>query len=457
MNILSILRFLKLKPFNTSSEQGRSDERQRRIALSVLTSALSRLVSVSAGFITIPLTLHYLGPERFGLWMTINSIIAMLSFADFGIGNGLLNSISEANGKNDNNAICKYISSAYVVLGSITLFILLAFNLIYPFVSWADLINVKSTLAIEEVGLTVAVLVSVFSINITAGIIQRVQMGLQMSFASNLWQISAGLLALLVIIIFIHLNLGLPWLVFGIAGVPLLLSTANSFHFFLFVRRDLSPKIKYVNIVAIKKIAHTGLLFLILQITASLVFSSDSIIISKILGAEAVTQYSVPEKIFSIIPIFLSMVLTPLWPAYGEAIGRGDGAWVRRVFIKSLWLSFVFSSISAVFILIGANFILSIWVGKDVNPPFMLLLGLGVWKVCEACGNAFAMLLNGANVIKIQVVLALIHIVLSISIKINFVKFFGIYGSVWGTIVAYVFAVLLPLFFLYPKLIKKMT
>ena len=43
-------------------------------------------------------------------------------------------------------------------------------------------------------------------------------------------------------------------------------------------------------------------------------------------------------KLFAIAPVFLSFVLAPLWPAYGEACARGDSAWVRRTLIRSIVL-----------------------------------------------------------------------------------------------------------------------
>src|SRR5208283_4384594 len=79
---------LRLKPFDTSTEQGRSRERYRRAALTTLTSVLARVITVSTSLITVRLTIRYLGTERYGLWMTITSVVSFLIFADLGIGNG---------------------------------------------------------------------------------------------------------------------------------------------------------------------------------------------------------------------------------------------------------------------------------------------------------------------------------------------------------------------------------
>jgi len=51
--------------------------------------------------VTVPLTLNYLGSEHYGLWMTISSVSVMLGFADLGIGNGVLNAVADAYGRDD--------------------------------------------------------------------------------------------------------------------------------------------------------------------------------------------------------------------------------------------------------------------------------------------------------------------------------------------------------------------
>ncbi len=97
--IRAMKHLLRLKPFDTSTEQGRSRERYRRAALTTFASVTAKAVTVLTALITVRLTVRYLGTERYGLWMTITSVVAMMAFADLGIGNGLLNCISEAHGK----------------------------------------------------------------------------------------------------------------------------------------------------------------------------------------------------------------------------------------------------------------------------------------------------------------------------------------------------------------------
>ena len=73
-------------------------------------------------------------------------------------------------------------------------------------------------------------------------------------------------------------------------------------------------------------------MFLVLQLGVSIFYGSDNIIITHLLGPDAVAGYAVPERMFSLISTLLAMALMPLWPAYAEAAARGDHSWVRRTF-----------------------------------------------------------------------------------------------------------------------------
>ena len=61
---LSLLRFTA---FETATEEGRSRECHRHIAWTTVTAAAAKASAATAMLVSVPLTLGYLGPERFGL------------------------------------------------------------------------------------------------------------------------------------------------------------------------------------------------------------------------------------------------------------------------------------------------------------------------------------------------------------------------------------------------------
>src|SRR5258706_5322211 len=97
-------------------EHSRARDRHRRVAYSAIASFGARAIGALNLLITVPLVLGYLGPERYGLWMTVASFTALASFADFGIGLGLLNPLAEASAKGDLETARRLVSNAFVAL-----------------------------------------------------------------------------------------------------------------------------------------------------------------------------------------------------------------------------------------------------------------------------------------------------------------------------------------------------
>jgi O-antigen/teichoic acid export membrane protein len=447
------LRWCRLKPFDLATPEGRAAERHRRVALTAAASALAKVVSVGTALISVPLTLHYLGVERFGVWMTISSLIAMLAFADFGIANGVLSAVAEAHGRNDRAALQRIVSSGFFMLTAIAAGLLVLFAVAYAHVSWHAVFNVQSELARAEAGPALAVFVACFACAIPLAVVQRVQMGLQQGFLASLWQCIGSLCALGGVLLAISLQGGLPWLVLALAGAPLMAALLNSLHFYLRSRPDLRPRLALFGAADAKRLARSGALFFVLQVTVAVAYTSDSIVIAQLLGASAVAEYAVPEKLFGLITLAMSMVLAPLWPAYGEAIARRDSAWVQQTLKRSLVTALGLSIVAAVGLLFMAPALLRLWVGAAIEPPLGLLAALAVWKVVEAGGNALAMFLNGAHVIGMQVAVALATAIAAIGLKVLLIPHWGISGAVWATVIAYVMMAALPYAVLVPRMV----
>lgn len=437
---------LRLHSFDTSTPEGRNNERHRRAAWTALIAVFARAASVLTGLITVPLTLHYLGAERYGMWMTMSSFIAMLGFADLGIGSGIMNAVSDAYGRDDRAAIRRFVSSGMFVLSVVAFAIVACFAALYHEVPWYDLFNVHSRQAREEAGPALAVLTACFAGAIPASVIQRVQMGQQQGFIANTWQCISSVTTLGFVIFAISLKAGLPWLVLAFAGSPIVTSLLNSIVYFVWLQPDTAPAFRFVSREAMKKVAHIGILFFILQITYSVTFTSDNIVIAQLRDAHAVAVYAVPQRLFTIIPAVLGMVLTPLWPAYGEALARGDNAWVWRTLKRSLVASMGLAAIGSIILVLTGNWIIKLWVGNIIPTSMLLLVGLGIWQVVQAGGFAASMYLNGANAVRVLVIMSVTTAALAIALKIYLVPAIGISGVVWATILSYVFCAGIPTF-----------
>jgi O-antigen/teichoic acid export membrane protein len=110
--------------------------RYRRAALTAGAALAVRILSLGLTLITVPLTLGYLGPERYGLWVTISSIVAFLGFADLGLGNGVLNAVTRSLALGDAEKARRQVSSAVGLLTVIVVVLVAAFAIAAPVVPW---------------------------------------------------------------------------------------------------------------------------------------------------------------------------------------------------------------------------------------------------------------------------------------------------------------------------------
>ncbi len=460
MNVIAMLREtgkdLQSTAMQSLDPAERSAARHRRAAVTGITSGVSRAVRIGVTFITIPLTLHYLGNQRFGLWMTISSVLAMAGFADFGVGNGVLNTVSTAFGKDDWDGIRGAISSGFAVLTLIGSGLLALFFSIYRFVDWGNLFRATTADARAQAGPAVLVFVVCFALNIPLDVVQRAQLGLQQGFLTNLWEIFSSVLILVGILAVVHFHLSLAALVVAFAGAPVLGTWMNAGYFFGVSRRDLLPHRHLVSRQVIDKITRLGGMFFVLQLVVAVSYSADNFIIARILGVADVTVFSIPQRMFSVITVVVTMLMMPLWPAYGEAISRGDMLWVRHTLTRTLLGVFAFTSIVSATLLVFSNKLLLWWVGPGIHPSFLLMLGLAVWAVLSNCGSTLSMFLNGAGIVKFQVIVAAIFGIGCLLTKIVFTRLYGISGVPWATIVTYSLLSALPCALYVPRLLGRM-
>lgn len=439
-----ILSLLSLRAFDSMTASGRSKERYRRAALSTAAAFGARGIQILTSLVTVPLTLHYLGLERYGMWMTISSTIAMFSFADLGIGNGLLNAIAEAHGRSDRESASNYVSSAFYALIVVSGIVGVGFTLCYPFVPWARIFNVTSAQAMSEAGPAVAVFVGSFLIAMPLGVVQRIRMGYQEGFIDSLWATAGSVGAFAATILAVRLRASLPWLVFAMAAMPALVQLVNAGFLFGHHYPWLRPKLSLVHRAAVSRVMRTGGYFFILQVAAAVAYQSDSLVLAQLLGPESVTLYAVPMKLFQLTPMILGFAYAALWPAYGEAITRGDVPWVRSTLRRSLQVGLGIAVPISLFLIVFGQPIIELWVGPAVVPSYLVLTAMGTWAAMGAIGGSMSSFLNGAGVLRFQAIAAVLMMIANVVFSIVLTRVVGLSGVIWGSIFSQIIFILIP-------------
>lgn len=426
---------------NTIGESAGADpialERQRRLLLTAITSAFARGVSVLSALITVPLALNYLGPEQYGIWVTLSSFALLLAFADLGIGNGVINAVSRYLGVSDIAGMRRCISTAYVILGLTALTVMVLFVVMYWFIPWNQVFNVHSTEAVAQAGPASAVFFLAFAAAIPASIIQRVQSGLQEGVRTNVWAMSANFVSLALLLICIWLQMPLAVLVLVLFFTPIAFNIMNTFHTFMVRSPEIRPALRYFDRSMLNEIMTSGAMFFVLQISASVIFASNPFFIAQMLGAADVATFGVVERLSSIVIVILQMMLMPLWPAFGEAKARGDWAWINKAHAISVAIALGLAIASGTVLVLFGPAILRAWINQDFVAPFALIIAFAVWRILEAYGTSMAAYMNGLHELKPQAIGGPLTAISSVLLKFWLVPAYGVAGAVVSMILAY--------------------
>jgi O-antigen/teichoic acid export membrane protein len=447
---------VRLRPFDQSTPEGRSKERYRRAALMAASQVLSKVISVVSLLVSVPLALGYLHEERYGLWMTISSAGMFLAFADLGIGNGVMAGLAIAHGRNDREMARSYVSSGAFVLALVGVVVLVGFGCAYPFVPWARVLKVESAAAAAEAGPAVLAFVCAVAVAIPLGLGQRIHMGYQDGLRSGLWQCGGSLLSLAALLAALAAHASLPWLVLAVQGVPTVVAAVWLAWIFAIEKPWLRPSLRFATAATARTLFASSAMFFIVQMAAAVGYQCDTLVINWIYGPEAVAEFAVVARLFWLVPMLTFMLLSPLWPAYGEALARGDVGWVRATFRRSLRLSSLVCMPAAVVLTVFGREIVGVWTRRpEVVPSWGLLVAFGIWAVSCVLTSAVSMLLNGAHAMRFLVVTHVAMAAFNVGGSIVLAKLFGLPGVLWGTILSQVLFILIPTAWYMPRLFAR--
>ena len=82
-------------------------ERSLKIRKNVILTFLVKGASLPVSLILVPLTINYISPLQYGIWLTVSAIVGWMNFFDVGMGNGLKNKLAHSLALNEYDQIKK--------------------------------------------------------------------------------------------------------------------------------------------------------------------------------------------------------------------------------------------------------------------------------------------------------------------------------------------------------------
>jgi O-antigen/teichoic acid export membrane protein len=366
--------------------------RFRRVAHNIVSSYAVLVATAVYALASLPLALHYLSKEHFGLWTLMSSIGGYLSLIDLGMSGSVARLLIDHKDERDGRTYGGLIKTGWLVLGLQGLFILSTAWMVAPLLS--GLLLIPESLQGEFIALTRwlgAMLAFNFSMRIFGHILQAHQrvdivnygqaVGLVLNYAL-LWVFFAGRKGVY----------SLVWAQLLSSVFSVLISLVACLHFRLFPAFGAWGRASWAQF---REIFDYGKDMFLVAVGTQLIMASQTMIITRKLGLEASAAWYAGTRAFNLVSQAIWRISDSSGPAFSEMMVRGEQLLLRERYRAVLTLTASISGFAAVtYALTNSIFVSLLTHGKILWPPVNDLL-LGVWMIVLSilhCHNCFVLL-----------------------------------------------------------------
>jgi len=417
----------------------------------VLLAILARGLGILIGFAYFPISLAYLSPAKFGIFLTLTSMIDWFGRMDIGIGNGLRNIVGELVADGDDEKARGYISTAYFMLGSIVSGIAIMFMIANLFIPWTDWLQTDASLE-WDIRILAMLMFAAFAIRFVSTLVYQIFFALQRVAIVDFFSLVAKLL-FLAVIVFLFYFTEESLILFGAAKtftfafVPL----AVGIYFFNNEFKNFRPSFKFVKRGYLGSLLTLGVKFFLIKVSMVVIFQTNNFLIAGFVSVESVAPYQAAHKYLSIFLILFNIIISQLWAANVEAYRKGDLGWMNRTMNSVLKLWMGSTVVIALMVAISPVFY-HLWLGDKLEIPMVISTIIAISICVTTFVNIFNLVLNGTGKITLQMYAWLAACVMNIPASIFFAQNMGLglLGIELGTIVS-----LIPLVILSPIQVRK--
>jgi O-antigen/teichoic acid export membrane protein len=420
----------KIQTFITN-KINRSNERSTNAIKNIIASFGIKGISITVQLLLVPLTINYVNPTQYGIWLTLSSIVAWFSFFDIGFGNGLRNRFAEAKAKGDYAKAKAYVSTTYICIGVIFAIVWILFFFINFFLDWSKILNAPAQIA-KELSVVALIVVSFLCLQMVLKLINTVLIADQKPAKSAFFDMIGQVLALLVIFILTKTTHGsLLYLALSLGCCPILVMVISSCWFYKGDYKLFSPSIKLFEKKIIYDTFNLGSKFFVLQISGLVMFQTSNILIAQLFSPEKVTEYNIAYRYFNIPIMVMLIILSPMWSAFTEAFAKDDKAWMKnslKMIRKIYWYLLALATI----MLFVSSFAYKLWIGNAVNITFIISISQYLYAILLMWVQMNMILINGIGKVQIQFLFSIAEIILFIPTSYLFGKLFGMPGIIYA-------------------------
>jgi O-antigen/teichoic acid export membrane protein len=366
--------------------------RLRRAFHGVVSSYTLLAATAIYSLASVPVALHYLDTERFGLWALMGTLAGYLTLIDAGMSSAAARLLIDHKDDPDGGNYGSLIKTGWLVSLVQALIIFLAGETFAGL--FAHLMNISPALQAEFIELVhwqcgvLALSFAARMLNLMLGAHQRMD-----------WVNYTGVIGLLV-------NFAVQWLLFnrGCGVLSLvggtLAATLLSIALLAFSCQwlELLPKAGCWGRASwphFQELFNYGKDVFLVAVGTQLIMASQIMVITSLLGLKAAAVWSVGLRVFNLLTQVVWRVSDMSMAALAEMLARGEVARLRDRYRSLAMLSFSFAGYVAVSFAVCNSLFVSAWTHGKIYWPAGNDWLLALWMVISAvvhCHNSFALM-----------------------------------------------------------------
>jgi O-antigen/teichoic acid export membrane protein len=393
-----------------------SNENNKTILNNALGAFIVKGGALIISLLTMPAYLEYFNNQQIlGLWFTILAVLSWILTFDLGIGNGLRNHLVHALVEKNYLLAKRYISSAYIVIGSLILVFSFSSIILFKYINWNIIFNISSNIIPKEtLYITVCIVFSSIMLQLLLKLITSILYAMQKSALTNFLNLISSIIILIYVLLanstdISHNLILLAFIHLLAVNLPLLITTIVVFSSSL---KNSKPNIKYFGKKYAVDVIKLGGIFFWVQIMYMIITTTNEFLITWLTGPENVVEYQIYHKLFTLIGILFTLALAPIWSVVTKAFSEGNYNWIKKLY-SILKLMALLGIVCEFAMILFLQFGINLWLGEDaiqVNylyaAAFAILGSMLIWiGVITSIANGFGQLKTQSILITIGAVI----------------------------------------------------
>lgn len=403
-----------------------------RVGLSASTGIFAKACAILFFFLQVPVASEFFSKEGFGVWASLTTSLVLLQFLDFGVGNGLVNLLSD---ERSSETKLNYVLNAFLLLTAVAI-VLTALGLII-FYLFAVLCSDEPKLGGLDGRPAVILLFSLFIVfSLPFTVAQKVLWAQNKVYIANLYQAGASVLSYGVLLFISAGSLEEYLGIVAVSAVPFVHYVLLFLSVACIYRSKMSRASYTISMGMWGRLSTVGGQWAGYQAVFFIATSADALYVLYFIGETEAASYAMAVRIGNALALapFFSL---PLWPLYAQLVSQRLLVEAGRVALKYAILSLFFGLCAGLALLLFSNPLLSIMTNGEVQLGVGLLLSFAVWCVFYNLWAVVSSLLANQESMSELTLLALIACSVGMIIKIPMVVLLGAPGFSLGSVMIF--------------------